>query len=55
MDNYDTITCHDKQDAKKYGDAIGWANVQSWEILKDGRVILYVSPIKEVINGSTEA
>jgi len=45
----DTILCKDREDAKNYGDAIGWHNIIDWRFLISGEVILYLSiSVKEL-------
>lgn len=34
----DTLICRDKEDAKKYIDAIGGENIEDWEFLENGKV-----------------
>lgn len=39
----DKIICHDKEDAKRYGDAIGWQYIDTCEYDPEGPVILILN------------
>lgn len=43
---YDTITCADKQDAFDVIDNLGGENVIDWEFLEDGKIRLIVEKLK---------